>query len=44
MRTMISIDKKDLERLKKLAESERRKVSQQIVFMMDEYIKNRKGN
>jgi len=39
---MISIDKKDLDRLKKLAESERRKVSQQIVYMLDFYLTHKK--
>ena len=42
MRVMISIDKKDNERLEKLAKLERRTKSNQIVYLLDYYLENTK--
>jgi hypothetical protein len=40
-RTTISLSKEDKTKLEKLAKSEHRPVSQQIVHMMEFYIKNK---
>jgi len=39
VKTTISMSKKDIETLRKLAKEEQRDFSKQIVFMMNEYIK-----
>jgi hypothetical protein len=39
---MISIDKKDNDRLDKLAKEERRTKSNEIVYLLDYYLKNKK--
>ena len=39
IRIGVSMDKKDYEQLKKISDSEHRPISNQLVFMMKEYIK-----
>jgi hypothetical protein len=42
MRVMISIDKKDNDMLEKLDKEERRTKSNEIVYLLDCYLKNKK--
>jgi len=38
----LSINKDDQQKLRELAAQERRSISQQVIYMMEEYVKNKK--